>query len=83
MHPLSTVLFILGYGLGLPIAFRMVAVVQGQHRLALAGHQVGMTVAALGWLVRGSVAVAIGHLAWMIGVRLWFAAKGASSGTSG
>ena len=82
MHPLSTVLFIIGYGLGLPVAVRMVSVVNGQHRLALAGHQIGMTIAGLGWLVRGSVTMAFAHLAWMVAVRIWFAgrARSASAG---
>lgn len=75
MHPVSTVLFLLGYGLALPIVARLTAAVAQQHRLAIIGHQVGMTIAAVGWLLRGRVVFALVHLAWMIGVRIWFAAR--------
>lgn len=73
MHPISTVLFLIGYALALPIAFRLGRVVSQQHRLALTGHQAGMTIAAIGWLVRGRVPMAVAHLVWIIAVRIWFA----------
>lgn len=75
MHPLSTVLFFVGYLLALPIALRMSTVVAKQHRLAMTGHQVGVFIATIGWLARGSVAIVVIHIAWMIGVRLWFSAN--------
>lgn len=70
MHPASTALFLIGYGFSLPVLFRMVAVLRSGNRLALYGHQVGMLMAALGWLLRGQVGVAGLHLVWMIAVRL-------------
>jgi hypothetical protein len=73
VHPVSTVFFLLGYALALPAAFRMRDIVAQQHRLALAGHQAGLTLASVGWLLRGSVSIAVIHLAWAIGVRVWFA----------
>jgi hypothetical protein len=75
VHPASTVLFLIGYFLAIPIAFRMPRVVEQQHRLALTGHQVGVTLAMLGWLSRGAVTMAVIHVVWMIGVRVWFSAN--------
>lgn len=75
MHPLTTILFLLGYALALPVAARMPQVVAQQHRLALTGHQVGVATATLGWLVRGSIVIVVIHVAWMVGVRLWFSAN--------
>lgn len=76
MHPVSTALFLLGYGLGLPIVFRIVRVVTSQHRLAFAGHQIAMGIAALGWLISGRLSVAVVHGVWMIVARLWFVVGG-------
>lgn len=73
MHPLSTVLFLAGYGLALPLAGRLTAIVAGQQRLAFAGHQVGVVIALLGWLVRGSFVMALLHLVWVVAARLWYA----------
>ncbi len=72
MHPLSTALFILGYALLLPIAFKMSTVVERQNRLALYGHQIGVVIVILGWAFRGAVFVAIGHGVWLVLVHLWF-----------
>ncbi|MEM7273245.1 MAG: hypothetical protein AAF547_09220 [Actinomycetota bacterium] len=72
MHPVSTAFFLLGYGLSLPIATRLAAVVAGQHRLAMWGHQLGMVLAAVGWLLRGQVLVGVGHILWMTGAGIWF-----------
>ncbi len=72
MHPVSTALFLVGYGLALPIALRMSAVVAQQHRLAIWGHQLGLLTATLGWVLRGGIVVAIIHLAWMALVATWF-----------
>lgn len=75
MHPLSTVLFIAGYGLALPLAGRLGTIVAGQQRLAFAGHQIGVVVALLGWLVRGSFVMATLHAVWVVGARLWYATR--------
>jgi hypothetical protein len=72
VHPVSTALFLLGYGLALPIAFRLPSVVAEQNRLAIWGHQLGLLVVTLGWVLRGSVAMAIVHLAWMALASVWF-----------
>jgi hypothetical protein len=72
MHPLSTALFLLGYGLALPIGMRLVGVVAGQNRLALAGHQLGVVIALVGWLLRGSVVLAVVHGLWLVAARVWF-----------
>lgn len=72
MHPVTTALFLLGYGLAIPIAMRMTSIVAQQHRLALAGHQIGVGVAFLGWLLRGSLMIAVIHVVWLAGVRFWF-----------
>lgn len=73
MHPLSTALFLLGYGLALPIGARLPAVVANRNRLALWGHQFGVIVAAGGWLVRGRIVMAVVHLAWLFAANAWFA----------
>lgn len=72
MHPVSTALFLLGYGLALPIGLRMTAIVSQQHRLAFVGHQVGVAIALLGWVLRGSVVIALIHVVWLVGARVWF-----------
>lgn len=80
MQPISTLMFFVGYLLALPIALKMPQVVAGQHRLALTGHQTGVGLATIGWLTRGAFIVAAIHVAWMIGVRLWFSADASSNG---
>ena len=72
MHPISTALFVVGYALALPIAGRLPTVVAGQNRLAVWGHQLGLLIAAFGWVLRGGVLVAVLHLAWMAFVGVWF-----------
>jgi len=72
VHPVSTALFILGYALALPIGSRMAAIVAQQHRLSFVGHQIGVAIATLGWLIRGNVVITVIHVVWLIGVRLWF-----------
>ncbi len=73
MHPVSTILFIFGYALTLPALTRLVAVMNERHRLPFAGHQLGMGVALLGWLLRGRWVIAGLHLVWMVVARVWFA----------
>ncbi len=72
VHPLSTVLLLMGYGLALPIVARLTQLKARRHRLAIVGHQVGMTIALIGWAVLGRVPMVLIHLVWMIGVRIWF-----------
>ena len=79
MQPASTLLFFVGYLLALPIALRMTSVVAKRHRMALTGHQIGVGLATAGWLTRGGVVVALIHVAWMIGVRVWFSANPSSN----
>jgi galactitol-specific phosphotransferase system IIC component len=73
VHPVSTALFLLGYGLAMPIMFRLIHVIAVQHRLAFLGHQIGMVLALLGWALRGRVLMAIIHGIWLIATRIWFA----------
>ncbi len=75
MHPLSTALFLLGYGLALPIAARLTTVVGRQQRLAMRGHQAGVLLATLGWVLRGQILVAGIHVLWLIGAYAWFELK--------
>ena len=72
-------MFFVGYLLAVPIALRMTSVVARQHRMALTGHQAGVGIATIGWLTRGAFIVALIHVAWMIGVRLWFLANPSSN----
>ena len=72
VHPVSTLLFLIGYGLVLPIAFGRARIKPKMLTLAFAGHQLGLGVAALGWLLRGSVWIAAGHIAWAVVARVWF-----------
>jgi hypothetical protein len=63
---------ILGYGLAMPILFRFSWVVERQHRLALLGHELGMLLAAAGWVARGQILVAVAHALWIVLANLWF-----------
>lgn len=72
VHPLSTALFLLGYGLALPIAARLATVVERQQRLAMWGHQAGVLLATLGWVLRGQILVAAIHVVWLLGAYGWF-----------
>lgn len=72
MHPLSTALFILGYGLALPIVARLTQMKATQNRLGILGHQVGMSIALLAWATKGRPLMVVIHLAWIIAVRVWF-----------
>jgi len=76
VHPVSTAFFLLGYGLGLPIATRLASIVTRQQRLALWGHQLGMMLAATGWLLRGQPLVMVAHIVWMIIAQVWFTLAG-------
>lgn len=72
VHPLSTVLFIAGYGLALPIGSRLPTIVANQQRLAFAGHQLGVLIAFVGWLSRGSFVMATLHVIWVVATRIWY-----------
>ncbi len=72
VHPVSTALFLVGYGLALPIATRLPTVVANQSRLAVWGHQLGLLIVVIGWVLRGGVLMAVLHLAWMALVAVWF-----------
>ncbi len=69
MHPISTLLIVLGYGLALPVAVRWRTVRPGMRNVALVGHQVGVGIAAAGWLMRGLILLAVIHLVWMFAAR--------------
>ncbi len=66
MHPISTLLLILGYALAMPIAVRLASVRPRLVGLAIGGYQVGVIVAGLGWLLRGFRLVALAHLVWAL-----------------
>ena len=72
VHPLSTVLFLAGYGLALPLGSRLPSIVANQQRLAFAGHQFGILIALVGWLSRGSFILATLHLVWVVATRIWY-----------
>lgn len=69
---LSAAFFLLGYGLALPIGMRLPRVAAEQNRLALAGHQVGVLLALVGWAFRDSLALAVFHGLWLIVAKIWF-----------
>jgi hypothetical protein len=72
VHPLSTALLLIGYGLSLPIGTKLSTVVRNQHRVALIGYQLGLLIAAGGWLLAGRTVVALAHALWFVLVRVWF-----------
>lgn len=72
MNPIATALFLVGYGLALPIGARLPTVVADQHRLAMWGHQLGILIAALGWALRGRPIMAVIHLLWLALAGVWF-----------
>lgn len=76
MHPLSTALFLVGYGLGLPILFRMTTVVAAQNRLAFTGHQIGFAVALLAWVLSARPSIAVIHGLWIAIAGIWFTLSG-------
>lgn len=53
--------------------------VSSQNRLALWGHQLGMILVCVGWVLRGQALVAVGHLIWMIIAQTWFTLAGGRS----
>jgi len=81
MHPVSTVFLILGYALSLPIVYKLPEVIRQQKRLPIAGHQIGISLAILGWGLRSNIVIAAAHFIWILIVRLWFWYRG-NKGTS-
>ena len=80
---MSTALFLVGYGLAIPIGMRLGHVARTGNRLALAGHQVGVVIALVGWLLRGSVALTVAHVVWLVAARIWFSVSGPTDTTTG
>lgn len=76
MHPLSTALFVLGYGLALPIIAKLTVLKAKRSRVGIFGHQIGITIAMVAWAVRGRPTMVVLHLVWMIAVRIWFGNDG-------
>lgn len=76
MHPLSTAFFLLGYALALPIAGRLPSIIVRQQRLAMWGHQFGVVLAGVGWLLRGQALVALLHGLWLAIAYVWFELTG-------
>lgn len=70
VHPLSTVLFALGYGMALPVLAQIRVVWHRQRRYAMVMHQAGFVLAALGWLLRGRVALAVLHLLGLVIIKI-------------
>jgi hypothetical protein len=72
VNPIGIALLLVGYGLVVPIATKMHRVVRSQNRLALTGHQFGILVVCLGWMVGGRVPLIWIHLLWAIVAVIWF-----------
>lgn len=69
MHPISTLLLLVGYGLAIPLLLRARTLTGRFRRLGLVGHQLGVLVAALGWAVRSRPVLAVAHLVWAMVAR--------------
>jgi hypothetical protein len=65
-------LLILGSGLAVPIALKMTTVVRTRNRLAFTGHQFGVAVAGLGWVIAGRSTLMWLHLLWLLVAAVWF-----------
>lgn len=72
MNPVALLLLVVGYGLALPIATRFPTVVRTGNRMALVGHQVGVAVAAVGWVVGGRTPLLWLHVLWLLVAAIWF-----------
>jgi hypothetical protein len=70
VHPASTALLLLGYAMALPVLARFGRVLRGRHRMALFGHQIGMLLAASGWMLNRQTVLALLHLLWAITARM-------------
>lgn len=47
-------------------------IVERQNRLALFGHQTGIMIVTLGWLISGRIFIAVAHVIWLIIASTWF-----------
>ncbi|MFW2381771.1 MAG: hypothetical protein ACN4GZ_08450 [Acidimicrobiales bacterium] len=72
MNPIGIALLLVGYGLVIPVATKMNRVVRSQNRLALTGHQFGILIVCLGWMVGGRVPLVWIHLLWAVVAVIWF-----------
>lgn len=72
MHPLSTAVILLGSAIAVPIAFKFATVAKNGNRLAFAGHQTGVLVALLGWLLSGRISIGVGHAVWFAAAQGWY-----------
>ena len=70
MNPVVFSLLLLGYGLAVPVLMNWRRIPTKYRANALIGHQLGVAVAALGWLVRGKILIAGAHLIWLIAARV-------------
>ena len=69
MNPVALALFLAGYGFALPVLTRWNRLPAKYKAHALTGHQFGIMLAAVGWLVRGRALIAGVHIAWLIVAR--------------
>lgn len=83
MNPVALLLVLIGYSLALPIASQLPRVVRSGNRLALTGHQAGVAVAGLGWLVGGRTPLLWLHLLWLLVASIWFNWRNAERPQSG
>jgi hypothetical protein len=72
VNPIGIALLLVGYLLVVPVATKMRHVVENQNRLALSGHQFGILVVCLGWMVGGRVQLIWVHLLWAVVAVVWF-----------
>lgn len=72
MNPIALLLIIVGYTLAVPIATKLPKVVRTGNKLALIGHQFGVAVAGLGWLVGRRPPLLWLHLLWLLVASIWF-----------
>jgi hypothetical protein len=72
VNPIALLLVILGYGLAFPIGTKMLTVVRTENRLAFTGHQAGVLIATLGWVIAGRGLLVWPHLLWLLIASIWF-----------
>ena len=73
MHPVSTVLLIVGYILAVPAIAQYPSLKSwgtGRRRLWLVSHQAGLLLVAIGWALRKNFLIAIAHAVLAIAIRL-------------
>ncbi len=62
----------LGYSLAIPIGSKLPEVIRTRNKLALTGHQVGVIIAGLGWLVGARTPLVWMHLIWLLVASIWY-----------